>query len=90
MLGVRNIVLASSISALGLAYRHRDFNSACAFLLTKHIPCFPRTATGYPRLVGEELAEGYVRRTPELAVTSLRFTWVLDRGEHRRSPETPA
>ncbi len=27
--------------------------------------------------MGEELAKGYVRRTPELAVSSLRFTWVL-------------
>ena len=26
LLNVRNLVLASSISALGLAYRHRDFN----------------------------------------------------------------
>ena len=77
LLNVRNLVLASSISALGLAYRHRDFNPLRIPVDETH-PLLSQDCYGLSKMVGEELAEGYVRRTPELAVTSLRFTWVLD------------
>ncbi len=77
LLGVHNLVLASSISALGLAYRHRDFNPLRIPVDETH-PLLSQDCYGLSKTVGEELAEGYVRRTPELAVTSLRFTWVLD------------
>ena len=77
LLNVRNLVLASSISALGLAYRHRDFNPLRIPVDETH-PLLSQDCYGLSKMVGEELAGGYVRRTPELAVTSLRFTWVLD------------
>ena len=48
LLNVRNLVLASSISALGLAYRHRDFNPLRIPVDETH-PLLSRTATGYPR-----------------------------------------
>ncbi len=78
LLGVRNIVLASSISALGLAFRHRDFNPR-SLPLDESQPLLSQDCYGLSKMVGEELAEGYVRRAPEMAVISLRFTWVLDR-----------
>ncbi len=77
LLGVHNLVTASSISAIGLAYRHRDFNPLCIPLDETH-PLLSQDCYGLSKMVGEELAEGYVRRTPALAVASLRFTWVLD------------
>lgn len=77
LLGVHNLVTASSISALGLAYRHRDFNPLRIPLDESH-PLHSQDSYGLSKMVGEELAEGYVRRTPALAVASLRFTWVLD------------
>ena len=77
LLGVRNVVLASSISALGYAFRHRSFNPLHIPIDETH-PLLSQDSYGLCKMVGEELAEGFVRRTPDLAVSSLRFTWVLD------------
>ena len=80
LLGVRNVVLASSISALGYAFRHRDFNPLHIPIDETH-PLLSQDSYGLSKMVGEELAQGFVRRTPDLAVSSLRFTWVLDQEE---------
>ena len=80
LLGVRNVVLASSISALGYAFRHRDFNPLRIPIDETH-PLLSQDSYGLCKMAGEELAEGFVRRTPDLAVSSLRFTWVLDQEE---------
>lgn len=77
LLGVRNVVLASSISALGYAFRHRHYNPLHIPIDETH-PLLSQDSYGLSKMVGEELAEGFVRRTPDLAVSSLRFTWVLD------------
>ncbi len=77
LLGVHKIVLASSISALGLAFRHRDFSPLHIPFDESH-PLLSQDCYGLSKMVGEELAQGYVRRTPALAISSLRFTWVLD------------
>ncbi|MCY4024488.1 MAG: NAD(P)-dependent oxidoreductase [Anaerolineaceae bacterium] len=77
LLGVRNVVLASSISALGYAFRHRDFNPLQIPIDETH-PLLSQDSYGLCKMAGEELAEGFVRRMPDLAVSSLRFTWVLD------------
>ena len=77
LLGVRNVVMASSISALGYAFRHRDFNPLHIPIDETH-PLLSQDSYGLSKMVGEELAEGFLRRTPDLAVSSLRFTWVLD------------
>ena len=77
LVGVHNVVLASSISALGYAFRHRDFNPLRIPIDETH-PLLSQDSYGLSKMVGEELAEGFVRRTPDLAVSSLRFTWVLD------------
>lgn len=80
LLGVRNVVTASSISALGYAFRHRAFNPLRIPIDETH-PLLSQDSYGLSKMVGEELAEGFVRRTPDLAVSSLRFTWVLDQEE---------
>lgn len=80
VLGVRNVVLASSISALGYAFCHRDFNPLRIPIDETH-PLLSQDSYGLSKMVGEELAEGFVRRAPDLAVSSLRFTWVLDQEE---------
>ena len=78
LLGVRKIVLASSISALGHAFRHRHFTPLQLPLDETH-PLLSQDSYGLSKMVGEELAEGYARRIPQMAISSLRFTWVLDR-----------
>lgn len=80
LLGLRKVVLASSISALGYTFRHRDFNPLFLPLDETHA-LLSQDCYGLSKMVGEELAEGYARRIPQLAVSSLRFSWVLDQDD---------
>ena len=77
ILGINNVVIASSLSALGYAYRHRLFNPVQVPIDEEH-PLLSQDTYGLSKMVGEELAEGFVRRTPEMSLVSLRFTLVLD------------
>jgi nucleoside-diphosphate-sugar epimerase len=77
ILGIKNIVLASSISALGTAFKHRDFNPLRIPIDETH-PLLAQDAYGLSKIVGEELAAGYCRRIPDLSLTSLRLSLVVD------------
>lgn len=77
ILGVKNVVLASSISALGIVFRVRDFNPQRIPIDETH-PLLAQDAYGLSKMVGEELAEGFRRRIPELSLVSLRFSLVVD------------
>jgi len=81
ILGIKNVVIASSLSALGYAYSHRHFNPVTIPIDETH-PLLSQDTYGLSKMIGEELAEGFVRRTPDMAVVSLRFTWVV--GESQR------
>ena len=76
ILGIKNVVTASSLSALGYAYRHRQFNPERIPIDETH-PLLSQDTYGLSKMVGEELAEGFLRRTPDMALVSLRFTWVM-------------
>lgn len=80
VLGVKKVVLASSISALGYAFRHRAFNPRYLPIDEAH-PMLSQDSYGLSKMVGEVLAEGFARRLPELSLTSLRFTLVVDEGQ---------
>src|SRR5437016_716020 len=75
-LGIKKLVLASSLSALGLAYSFRpvDLNY---FPIDEAHPLLAQDAYGLSKIAGEDLAEGFARRDPALSVTSLRFTMIL-------------
>ncbi len=77
LLGIRKVVIASSVSAIGYAWRHRDFNPLYLPFDEDH-PLLSQDAYGLSKMTGELLADGYVRRIPEMSITSLRFTLVLD------------
>jgi nucleoside-diphosphate-sugar epimerase len=76
-LGIKNVVLASSLSALGYAFMQRHFNPVRIPIDEEH-PLLSQDTYGLSKMVGEELAEGFWRRTPDMSLVSLRFTTVLD------------
>ncbi|MCY3917911.1 MAG: NAD(P)-dependent oxidoreductase [Chloroflexi bacterium] len=76
ILGISNITMASSISALGYAFRHRPFNPLYLPIDEAH-PLLSQDCYGLSKMMGEELAEGFRRRSPVMSLVSLRFTAVL-------------
>ena len=77
ILGIKKVVMASSISALGYAFRHRPFNPLYLPFDEAH-PLLSQDSYGLSKMIGEELAEGFLRRVPDMSLTSLRFTLVVD------------
>ncbi len=77
ILGIKKVVMASSISALGYAFRHLPFNPLRLPIDETH-PMLSQDSYGLSKMVGEELAGGFARRLPELSLASLRFTLVVD------------
>ena len=81
ILGIKKVVMASSISGLGYAYRHRPFNPLYLPIDEAH-PLLSQDCYGLSKMIGEELAEGFLRRTPDMSLVSLRFTLVVDDEAH--------
>ena len=77
ILGVKQVVLASSISALGYVFRHRYFGPRYVPIDEAH-PLLSQDSYGLSKQVGESLAEGFLRRSPDMSLASLRFTLVVD------------
>ncbi|HVU12220.1 MAG TPA: NAD(P)-dependent oxidoreductase [Phototrophicaceae bacterium] len=75
-LGVKKIVLASSVSAVGTAFAFRPVDLQYLPIDEAH-PLLSQDAYGLSKMVGEELAEGFARRDPALSLTSLRFTSII-------------
>lgn len=81
ILGIKNVVTASSLSALGYAYYHRHYNPVRLPIDEDH-PLLSQDTYGLSKMIGEELCDGFLRRTPDMSLVSLRFTWVV--GERSR------
>ena len=77
VLGIKNLVLASSVSALGYAFRFRHFNPVYMPIDEAH-PMLSQDCYGLSKMIGEALAEGFLRRVPDMSLASLRFTAVVD------------
>ncbi|MCY4072859.1 MAG: NAD(P)-dependent oxidoreductase [Chloroflexi bacterium] len=77
ILDIKHVVLASSISALGYAFRFRHFNPVYLPIDEAH-PTLSQDCYGLSKMVGETLAEGFLRRIPDMSLASLRFTTVID------------
>jgi nucleoside-diphosphate-sugar epimerase len=75
LMGVNKVVIASSLSALGFAYRFNHFNPLYIPIDEDH-PLLPQDAYGLSKQVGEVIAEAFVRRNPAFSITSMRFTLV--------------
>ncbi len=77
ILGINNVVMASSISALGHAFPFNPFNPE-RIPIVEDDPMRSQDCYGLSKMVGETLCEGFHRRTPAMSLKSLRFTSVLD------------
>lgn len=77
ILGIKNVVLASSISALGTVNMVQHFNPLQIPIDEAH-PLLSQDAYGLSKMVGEVLAEGFQRRIPDISMVSLRFTMTVD------------
>jgi len=75
ILGIRHVVLTSSINAMGLVFNLKP----CVhyFPVDEDHPCAPDEAYGLSKLVGEIVADGFARRYPEMTICSLRFPVIV-------------
>ena len=73
-LGIRRVVMASSVSVLGFPFYERPLAPDYVPIDEEH-PRLPQDAYALSKLVGEEIAEGFARRGA-LDIVSLRFPWI--------------
>lgn len=74
--GVRKVVSASSEAVLGWQYRDREFVPDYLPIDEDH-PARPHDAYGLSKLLSEEIALAYARKSPPLETVVLRPPWVL-------------
>lgn len=89
-LGIKKVVLASSLSALGLAYKSRPIDLHYLPIDEAH-PVLAQDSYGISKIVGEEIADGFARRDPEMSLVSLRLPLLVNPGQIRAelSEQTP-
>lgn len=73
-LGIRRVVFASSISVLGFPFFYRPLAPQYVPIDEAH-PKLPQDPYALSKLLGEEMAEAFTRRTG-MTVISLRFPWI--------------
>lgn len=83
-LGVKNVVLASSETLIGIPLAADGCHDPAGLPVTEAHARRPESAYSLSKLVGEVLAEEYVRWDPALKVVSLRFSNVMvaDAGDY--------
>jgi len=82
ILGIRRVVEASSVSALGFPWQHR-WSEPLYLPIDEQHPLLPQDAYGLSKAVGEDIAAAYCRRTGGSAA-SLRFSTIVDADGYRR------
>lgn len=80
--GIKNVVLASSETLMGLPLAADGCHEPASLPITEQSERRPESAYSLSKLVGEVLAEQYVRWDPELKVISLRFSNVMALGDY--------
>jgi nucleoside-diphosphate-sugar epimerase len=73
-LGVRRVVMASSVSVLGFPFFERAFAPDYVPVDEEH-PLLPQDAYALSKRTGEELSAGFARRG-RISVVDLRFSWI--------------
>lgn len=76
-LGIQNIVLASSETLIGIPLAMDGCHDPERLPITEHHERRPESAYSLSKLVGEVLAEQYVRWDPRLRIVSLRFSNIM-------------
>jgi len=82
ILGIRRVVSASSVSALGFPWQHRWSEPLYVPIDEAH-PLLPQDAYGLSKATGEEITAAYCRRTGGSAA-SLRFSTIIEADGYRR------
>lgn len=72
VLGIKKVVLAGSLSALGLAYKFRPVTLQYLPIDEAH-PMLAQDAYGISKIVGDEVARGFARRDPALSLITLHL-----------------
>jgi nucleoside-diphosphate-sugar epimerase len=73
-LGIKRVVLASSVSVLGYPFFYNYFAPKYVPIDEEH-PLQPQDPYALTKVVGEEIAQAFVRRTG-MTVISLRLAWI--------------
>jgi nucleoside-diphosphate-sugar epimerase len=73
-LGINRVVSASSVSVLGFPFFEQPLAPSYVPIDEAH-PLLPQDAYALSKRIGEELADGFARRS-RLTVVSLRFPWI--------------
>lgn len=81
-LGIKNVVLASSETLIGIPLAEDGCHVPDSLPITEESERRPESAYSLSKLVGEVMAEQYVRWDPELKVVSLRFSNVMAPGDY--------
>jgi nucleoside-diphosphate-sugar epimerase len=81
-LGIRRVVSASSVSALGFPWQHR-WSEPLFFPIDESHPLLSQDAYGLSKVVGEEIAAAYCRRGAGSAA-SLRFSTIIGEDRYTR------
>lgn len=76
-LGIKNVVLASSETLIGIPLAEDGCHVPDSLPITEESERRPESAYSLSKLVGEVLAEQYVRWDPTLKIVSLRFSNVM-------------
>ena len=84
-LGIRRVVSASSVSALGFPWQHR-WSEPIFFPIDESHPLLSQDAYGLSKSVGEEIAAAYCRRGAGRAA-SLRFSTIIGEDRYARYVE---
>ncbi len=79
-LGIKKVVIASSLSVLGLAYKSRPIDLHYLPIDESH-PALAQDVYGISKIVGEEIAAGFARRDPDMSLVSLRLPMLVNPGE---------
>ncbi len=81
--GIRNVVMASSINAIGASFsRHRSPRPY--FPIDEEQETFCQDSYALSKWVGEVMADTFIRRNPSsMQIASMRFHWLGTRAEQR-------
>ncbi len=86
ILGIRNVVWASSETLLGI-----PFNDPPPYIpLDEDYPVRPESSYSLSKQLGETMAEQFCRWEPEMKIIGLRFSNVMDPGDYAEFPSFDA
>ncbi len=87
-LSIKNVVIASSLSALGTAYKTQPITLDYLPLDESH-PDLPQDAYGLSKVAGERAADAFARLHPDMSIASFRFPLIVNPGEIEERARQP-